>query len=72
MRRATTPEGWTRDGDDWLWRPARSTDSQRIAASETPHRMFTGSEAPAERGRTYCCEPEEADYLDRRPPGARS
>lgn len=57
---------WKVDGDGWLWRPARSGDAKRIeAASKDAHRMFTGDTSnPSNVGKTFCCEPYEATYLD--------
>lgn len=56
---------WKVDGDGWLWRPARSGDAKRIKAATEAHRMFTGDTSnPSNVGKTFCCEPNEASYLD--------
>jgi hypothetical protein len=62
MKRARAPFGWKIDNDGWFYRGTRSSDAAKIAAFETPHHMFVGDDAEA--GRTYCCEPDEATYLD--------
>lgn len=65
-RTITPPAGWRYDHDDWLWRSTKPADAARIAAAKVAHRMFTGdgSDEPSEHGKTFCCEIEEADYLD--------